>query len=347
MLSHIPDHIWTSNSTTFFDSAIGGGQFVLAIEKKLREYGHSDSNIKNRVFGFEESELHIRFAVNKHELVGQYKKLSYGEFLKMKNPIKHDVVIGNPPYQLKNQILWRSFVEKSLEVTKDNGYLALVTPNSWASGAKNNLFTNLFKKKQTCYINMNGSQYFPSVGKDIGYWMIQNTPITNTNITIFDNDNTAQTIDVSKYPFFIRKFNLISLSIFEKVQNKKSFWTEFVERKPAYQREFGFPKSKYSSYKYGYRYDGTDYDFPTSSVILGIDCTTLSLKEVANLNELFSRSIYKFLWLIYGASDAGSFGWILRNMPKVSIKRSWSDSDLYKHFGFTPEEIEYIENAVN
>jgi len=346
MLSHIPDHIWTSTSTTFFDPAIGGGQFVCAIERKLREAGHDSENIRNRVFGFEESELHIRFAVNKHNLVGQYQKLSYEKFLKMNSPIKHDVVIGNPPYQIKNQILWRGFVDQSLTLTKDQGYLSLVTPNSWASGAKNNLFTNLFKKKQTVYINMNGSHYFPSVDKDIGYWMIKNSPLTNPYITIFDAYKQAQTVDVSKYPFFIRKFNLTSLSIFEKVQNKKSFWTEFVERKPIFDREFGFPKAKYSSYKYGYRYDGIDNNFPSSSVILGIDMSKYSLKEVENLNDLFSRSLYKFLWLIYGASDAGSFGWILRNMPKVSLKKSWSDQDLYQHFGFSTEEIEYIENAV-
>lgn len=349
MLNELPESVWISDSTTFYDPAIGGGQFVRAIEHRLKLYGHDNSNIKDRVFGTEESELHIRFAVNKHKLVGQYYKLSYDNFLNMKNPIKHDVVIGNPPYQLKNQILWRSFVDQSLEVTKDNGHLTLVTPNSWASGAKNNLFTNLFKKKQTLYIDMNGSQYFPSVGKDIGYWLIQNTKITNSKITIFDQYSNPQTVDSSKYPFFIRKFDITSLSIFEKVQKKNSFWTEFVERKPnpsKFAREFGFPKSKYSSYKYGYRFDGVDYNFPTSSVILGIDLSKNQLSEAENLNELFSRSIYKFLWLIYGASDAGSFGWILRNMPKVCLKRKWTDEDLYNHFGFTKDEIEYIENAV-
>ena len=63
ILDHLPESVWTSTSTTFFDPAIGGGQFVRAIEQRLRRYGHSDANIRKRVFGFEESNLHIRFAV--------------------------------------------------------------------------------------------------------------------------------------------------------------------------------------------------------------------------------------------------------------------------------------------
>ena len=49
ILDHLPESVWTSTSTTFFDPAIGGGQFVRAIEQRLRRYGHSDANIRKRV----------------------------------------------------------------------------------------------------------------------------------------------------------------------------------------------------------------------------------------------------------------------------------------------------------
>ena len=41
----LPPEIWKSDTTTFLDSSIGGGQFVLDIERRLRENGHSDKNI--------------------------------------------------------------------------------------------------------------------------------------------------------------------------------------------------------------------------------------------------------------------------------------------------------------
>ncbi len=51
ILDNLPDSIWTSSSTTFLDPAMGGGQFLVEIERRLRVAGHSDENIANRVFG--------------------------------------------------------------------------------------------------------------------------------------------------------------------------------------------------------------------------------------------------------------------------------------------------------
>jgi methylase of polypeptide subunit release factors len=138
MLDQLPETIWTSDTTTFFDPAIGGGQFVRAIEQRLRKFGYNDENIRNRVFGFEESNLHLRFAVNKYNLVGQYTNVSYENFLKMKESMKFDVVIGNPPYNSNDTSradkahrgqgdnLAKKFTVKSLDLTKQ--FLFFIIP---------------------------------------------------------------------------------------------------------------------------------------------------------------------------------------------------------------------------
>ena len=41
MLDQLPSEVWTSTTTTFFDPAIAGGQFVREIERRLLEAGHS------------------------------------------------------------------------------------------------------------------------------------------------------------------------------------------------------------------------------------------------------------------------------------------------------------------
>ena len=70
MVSKLPESLFINDSTTFFDPSMGGGQFVQAIEYRLRKHGHSDSNIKNRVFGIEKSLLRVNYAVNSRKLVG-------------------------------------------------------------------------------------------------------------------------------------------------------------------------------------------------------------------------------------------------------------------------------------
>lgn len=97
MLDCFPKEIWESSSTTFFDPCIAGGQFVNAIEHRLRKYGHSDDNIKNRVFGVEVTNYRVKSSVNKHKLIGNY---IVADFLNSKvfNGKKFDVIVTNPEF---------------------------------------------------------------------------------------------------------------------------------------------------------------------------------------------------------------------------------------------------------
>jgi hypothetical protein len=97
MLDHIPKEIWESGSSTFFDPCMGGGQVVNAIEKRLKQYGHSNDNIKNRVFGVEVTNYRVKSSVIKYNLVGNY---IVDNFLKNNvfNNKKFDVIITNPEF---------------------------------------------------------------------------------------------------------------------------------------------------------------------------------------------------------------------------------------------------------
>lgn len=330
------------------DPACGKGSFMLAVIKRFIEAGCPIEQAVSNVTGIDSCESQCEHAsVNIYRATGYTSIVECTDSLIKEFSMKFDVVIGNPPYQNKNQILWKDFAEKAVDLCNDNGYVAFVTPNSWASGSKDNIYTKLFLKYHVPVIDMNASQYFPQVGKDIGYWILQKSPSFNPTTTVYDDSGVPCAVDLKSVPFFIRKFNLISLSIFNKIHAKKSFWVEFVERKPKFAREFAFPKIRYNGgYKFGYRYDGNDYEYPSSPVVLSLDMTNYSLDAVKKLSELFNSPLYRFLWKIYGASDAGSFGWILRNMPKVSLNRSWTNQELYQHFGLTEDEIDYVESNV-
>lgn len=195
ILDQLPDNVWTSESTTFLDPAIGGGQFVHAIENRLRTYGHSNDNIHERVFGFEDSELHIRYAVNKHKLVGQYVKKSYEKFFELDNTMKFDVVVGNPPYQKENSTakrwtLWEEFVKFSKTIANT---VVMVTPQSITSPGTFNLI-----KDNVTIINIDVSKHF-NVGSTFCYWIIDTTkPSTSTKII---TDNGEYKLDLSDVNF--------------------------------------------------------------------------------------------------------------------------------------------------
>ena len=79
ILDRIDPKYFESADSTFVDPSMGGGQFIKGVEARLREYGHSESNISKRVFGFAENFLDIGWARNTHGLVAQLTTKNYFE----------------------------------------------------------------------------------------------------------------------------------------------------------------------------------------------------------------------------------------------------------------------------
>lgn len=225
ILNRLPESVWTSNSTTFFDPAFGGGQFVCEIEKKLRAHGHSDANIRQRVFGLEESELFVRYAVNKHNLVGQYARKPYNKFFELGSDMKFDVVIGNPPYQdsrAPTLKLWHKFVEQGFALVKDKGYMAFVTPRSWVerpqSQLSNRIVNNIFKMNQVAWIDITAKNYFPNIGENPCSYGIIKTPKTQlTEVQLFDK---TVSIDYVGQKIPLDKLDQYKVAIFPKIKDQ-------------------------------------------------------------------------------------------------------------------------------
>jgi hypothetical protein len=109
----LPETLFVSETTTFGDLQSAGLQSIIPIVNKLRKYGHSDENIRNRVFAFMENDLYLNYVQVKYPNLPVtfdiYKESVY---------MKFDVIVGNPPYTKDvgggNSIsLWDKFVEKS------------------------------------------------------------------------------------------------------------------------------------------------------------------------------------------------------------------------------------------
>lgn len=191
IIDQLPDTVWSSTTATFFDPAIGGGQFVRAIEQRLRNAGHSDDNIRSRVFGFEESDLHIRFAVNKYKLVGQYGRKPYEKFIELDNSMKFDVIVGNPPYQDGNKDggqnkIYNQFAKKSLDLLKQNGTMAFVTPTSVLKESKRFSLVGMDNLK---IVDFRANNYF-DVGIGICWWLVDKNYFGD--VTVYNNAGISQ-----------------------------------------------------------------------------------------------------------------------------------------------------------
>ena len=173
ILDQLPESIFKSKTTTFFDPCIAGGQIVKEIERRLKNYGHSDTNISKRVHGMSTSSLRTNYAVNKNKLVGQYKITK--DFLEENMNKKFDVVISNPPYTQGMKFLYRYFFEKSLELSNKVVMIMPYQPNSNYDSLKK---LNKIIATHQEYISDNVSHHF-NVGLDNIHYIIADKNIQN------------------------------------------------------------------------------------------------------------------------------------------------------------------------
>lgn len=346
IIDRIPESFFLKPNVKILNVCCGHGTEADLIVAKMKSVGVANSDIQNSIYLLDK----YRVFTNRANRKG-YANVITADFLTWSSPMKFDIVVGNPPYQDGNQGLWKEFANKSYELTKDDGYLAFVTPNSWANGShlntKRNVFNNIFQKNKMMYIHTDVNEHFPKIGKNISYWILNKN--SNTGHTTVTNGKESVDVDLKDFPFFINMFSPLGLSIFKKVLNKKMFWDNFIEGPSRSQREFAFPKAKHIYYdSFGFKYDGIQENFPTSKAVLGIDCSTYTIDQVKNIKSHFESKLYRFLWKIYGAEgDAASFGWVLRAMPKLDINLRYTDKEIYDYFVFDQSERNFIEQSVN
>ena len=135
ILDQLPPDVFTRDDTTFLDPSLGGGQFLREVIKRLRAVGHSDDNIRSRIWGCEIRELRLKYAVrfggviSDHLITTDFISYDWGD-------MKFDVILGNPPYQAPKRgdySYWARFVHKSNLMLKPQGWNAMIIPCGWMS----------------------------------------------------------------------------------------------------------------------------------------------------------------------------------------------------------------------
>lgn len=367
ILDQLPDHVWTDPNITFLDPAMGGGQFLVEIQRRLRASGHSDENISERMWGCETNILRVNYAKNNKKLVSNHLFIS--EFLDHDwGDMKFDVIVGNPPYQSqesKRIKIWFDFLEKGLDLLQDKGYLGLVIPNSWmdqditvAKEAR-----TLLSGHQIVWLNNDVSKYF-TVGESIGAFIARK--------------NGTPAYDGSK--IYITKEAAIADAICAKMRNSSCppaktllqrlyssphprdnpEFTEkakgkFVNPVVHSSTETWFTRQDVSHMtghnvifnNSGYYYQPDQpkrYMFYSNTHVAGgnaFQITYTSKKKALNALSFFTSKAYRFF---VNATKSGGFNaTALYQMPLLDESKCWTDNEVYEFFGLEASEITTIE----
>jgi hypothetical protein len=167
MLDKLPSKVWSNPNLKWLDPCNGVGIFPCVVVSRLMDglcewqpdeelrYKHI---IENMLFVGELQHKNMflfLFAFNPYK---KYKMNIYtGSFLDegfdnhMRDIWKLDkfnIIIGNPPYQLKkdgfkkSQPLWHLFIKKSIDILIEKGHMSMVHPSGWRN------ISGVFKKTQ-------------------------------------------------------------------------------------------------------------------------------------------------------------------------------------------------------
>ena len=200
IVNKIPKELWSRPNLKILDWSCGKGELLVAIKDKLTSLGMSEEKIRdsleygdinqlnvditNKVLGFDKG---FCYTLNRNDPKDKNVFRSLEEKL---NGMKFDIVLTNPPYQwasdddsgrdTKNnrENLWTRGVTMSFErLTKDDGYVAMVTPPSWRTASydygNTSILNDYFRPNNVISINLDECKKHFKVGSDFSYWIVE------------------------------------------------------------------------------------------------------------------------------------------------------------------------------
>lgn len=308
------------------------------------------------------------------------KKKENLEFEKKAEKIKEfDIILGNPPFQEeykdnkkkpKNNNLWTIFLLDSYQLLKKNGYLLLITPTSWMSPSFKN--KHIFYKNWLIYVNINEcKKWFPSVGSNFSYYLIQKTNQKKNTFVIckYNKKNYKSDLFISNDTNFIPSIlTKESLSIINKFYNNSIEKISFVR---SYEitttkkiligkcnSKFKFPikdtkknTDLCSSIKHSLQdknkiimsrsgnleptYDNGKYGITENLLYL--------LTNKKNYINILNSKLFNFIFQICKSSGYHNPE-IFKDIPFIPDNKT--DEELYKIFKLTKDEIKIIDELI-
>lgn len=378
MVNKIPECFWREKNIKILDPCCGCGNFPLVIYFKLIKY-HTKEYILNNILYFNDININRIEALKK--VFNSNLNIYQEDFLTLKTKHNFDLIVANPPYAKllpdgkrasKNHNLISVFINKSLEILSDKGYLLYITPDNWMSFADRNLLIHKLTKLQIHYINIHtAKKYFKKIGSSFVWYLIEKTPAyKNIEIQgIWKKQLYTDFVKSEERNYIPLYYNSIIQSILNKtIDNKEilKFDVKTSSNLHKYTKKKFISKEKTDIYKYklihtpkqvvwssvphkyqeNYKvfisttsYYGTFIDnCGMTQSIAFIQCKNED--EAISVNKVINHPMYKFI------NNICRYG----NFNNIRILQSFPYCDdyenVYKKFNITDEEIKFIEDKI-
>jgi len=355
LVNEIPEEEFKSKTSTFFDPSMGSGQVVVKIEQKLKEYGHSESNISKRVFGFEIGKWEVTVARRKHNLLGDYKY--EGNVFDMKKVF--DNVITNPPYVGKAQLHQKFFNKSVNEWCKPNGNVVFIQPATPYQNQKKprqheaEMIENILNHKTDVKILDANIFKGADIGNDLAITVLHKVKDTSgkLNSITYKNGNKYENVDLNNV-----SMTQINPDIFSTIKSKyENYITNNGSLQDKTYYKLNNPKNNIAGLPKirGHMGQSDMYTFQPSDITNTQYYTTnISEKhdfgiEVENNKQI--KNVYSYLMTHvsrFGLSilknnpnnHMGEFG----KVPLIDFNKKWTDEMLIKELGLTQKEFKII-----
>ena len=188
MIDYIPTNFWDNQNLKILDPCCGNGNFGA--------YSISKTNLDNIYF----NDIDIR-RINQCKNLLQPKNIYTKDFL-LFNEKEWDLIMANPPYSgggNKNKSISNLFIEHSIDILKDKGYLCFITPNNWMTYNNNNTtLKKLLNNGSFLVIDNDAKKFFPKVGSSFTIFVWQKNIFNN--ITLVKNNFLKKDIQKVSIP---------------------------------------------------------------------------------------------------------------------------------------------------
>ncbi len=387
MLSKIPSNLWNKQNLKILDPCAGYGNFDIIIHNILKSnYSYSTKDILEKIITFNEVNEKRISLINKIFCGDKYKlNITNCDFLQYPNDMKYDLQIANPPYAKfcetkdndgnivmkrasKNHTLVRDFIEKSLDICADGGFIVYIVPNNWMSLADRNTVIKLLTKYQFHHLDIGTSKkYFPKVGSSFTYFILEKTPFyKDFNVNCLYNKKIYNSIVKSQERDFIPLcYNNLVQSILNKVlSGPNKFGIETTSDLHKYTKKHLINKEETEEYKYRlihtdkqtvyskrpHKYqDGYKVFLSTTGKwnLFVDDCGMTqsiafvrmnSKQDAEKYKKMLEHPLYKF---VNDICRWGNFNCI-RILQRLTLPMD--ENNIYKSFELDEDEIEFIEN---